>query len=344
MTVLVGGCDLFESEAYLELETEDQASILSAYQLACRQALAAVEGTVIHCDEGGLLACLGYPTAYEDAPHRAVRAALRLLEDLTARGHGALFGHSQLVMNPWVAVHTGTAIAQFDNEAVSLVGDARNVAARLTDEAERGAVVCTEATHRLIQSQFDCDSLGHRTIKGLSHPLEMFAVRGTRVSRSPVDVAAPAGLTPLTGRSHEVLLLQERWDQARQGMGQVVLITGDAGLGKSRLVYEIKRHIVDRETDTDDAAIVEWRCSPHFENTGLHPAIDFYERLLNLSADDTPAERHQRLLSHLEEYRPGPARARAPVCSVALSPAHRNLSGTRIVPGARTRGDIARDR
>ena len=257
---------------------------------------------MIQCNEGGLLACLGYPTAYEDAPHRAVRAALRLLEDLTAGGHGALLGHSQLVMNPWVAVHTGTAIAQCDNEAVSLVGEARSVAARLTDGAERGAVVCTEATHRLILGQFDCESLGHRTIKGVSHPLEIFAVRGTRVSRSPVDIAAPRGLTPLTGRSHELLLLQERWDQARQGMGQVVLITGEAGLGKSRLVYEIKRHIVEGDTDADDAAIVEWRCSPHFENTGLHPAIDFYERLLNFSADDTPAERHQRLLSHLEEY------------------------------------------
>ena len=151
---------------------------------------------------------------------------------------------------------------------MSLAGEARSVAARLTDEAERGAVVCTEATHRLILGQFDCDSLGHRTIKGVSQPLEIFAVRGTRVSRSPVDIAAATGLTPSTGRSHEVLLLQERWDQARQGMGQVVLITGEAGLGKSRLVYEIKRHIVDGDADTNDAAIVEWRCSPHFDNTG----------------------------------------------------------------------------
>ena len=154
VTVLVCGCDLFESEAYLEdLDAEDQAEVLRAFQQACEQAVRRFDGTVVQCNEQGLLVCFGYPVAYEDAARRAARTGLGLLEDLKALGEQLRREH-KLELNPWVGIHTGPAVVEAKEDAVSLVGEARNVAVRLEDVAEPGQIVCTEATHRLIRGQF----------------------------------------------------------------------------------------------------------------------------------------------------------------------------------------------
>src|SRR5262249_30652767 len=145
------------------------------------------------------------------------------------------------------AIHTGSAVAEMTAEnTVSVVGEARNIAARLGDLAESAAIVCTEATHRLIRGYFDCESLGRHKIKGRSQPVALYQVKAQSAARSAIDVAVPVGLSPLTGRDHEVTLLKDRWEQAQEGMGQIVLIIGEAGLGKSRLVYTIKEHIQEQ--------------------------------------------------------------------------------------------------
>ena len=188
-------------------------------------------------------------------------------------------------------------------ESVSLVGEARNVAVRLEDVAEPGQVVCTEATHRLLRGQFDCASLGRRKIKGVAQPVELFRVQGVGEARSPIEAAGPAGLTPLTGRDHEISLLKDRWEQAQEGMGQVVLLIGEPGLGKSRLVYTLKEHVLGQMVEGEvDAPVIEWRCSPHYQNTGLYPAIDFYERALGFGREEPPQARFDRLLHRLEQY------------------------------------------
>src|SRR5262249_49438848 len=148
--------------------------------------------------------------------------------------------------NPWVALHTGTAIVEVKADAVSLVGEVRNVAVRLKEAAEPGRVICTEATHRLFQSQFKSVSLGRRQIKGVAHPAQLFAVEEIARPRSLIEASAPPGLTPLTGRDHEISLLQARWEQAQEGMGQVVLLVGEPGLGKSRLVHTLKQHVLEQ--------------------------------------------------------------------------------------------------
>ena len=187
--------------------------------------------------------------------------------------------------------------------AVSLVGEARNVAVRLEDVAVAGQVICTEASHRLFQGRFQCASLGRQKIKGVAVPVELFRVEHVAVAGSLIDAVAPAELSPLTGRDQEVGLLMDRWDQAREGMGQVVLLVGEAGLGKSRLVHTMKQHVLGQGIEGEvDAPVIEWRCSPHFQNTGLHPAIDFYERALAFDRDVTPQARFDRLLHRLEQY------------------------------------------
>jgi serine/threonine protein kinase/predicted ATPase len=302
VTVLVCGCDLFESEAYLGLESEDQAQLLWAFQLACEQAVRNYDGTVVQCNEQGLLACFGYPVAHEDAAHRAAGAGLRLLDEVKAFG-GPLRRTHNLEPTPWVGLHTGPAIVEVKDDAVSLVGDARNVAVRLKEVAAPGQVTCTEATHRLFKGRFRCADLGRRTITGVARPVTLFRVEGVAASSSLFDAAAPAGLSPLVGRDHEISLLKDRWEQAREGMGQVVLLVGEPGLGKSRLVHTLKEYVLGQVGAGEaDAPVVEWRCSPHYQNTGLHPAIDFYERTLGFRPEDPPRDRFDRLLRHVAHY------------------------------------------
>jgi class 3 adenylate cyclase/predicted ATPase len=302
VTVLVCGCNLFESEAYLELDAEDQAKVLRAFQQECEQAVRRFDGTVVQCNEQGLLVCFGYPVAYEDGARRAARAGLGILEDVKALGE-QLHREQKLELNPWVGIHTGPAVVEATEEAVSLVGEARNVAIRLEDVAAPGQVVCTESVHRLIRGQVRCTSLGTRKIKGVAQPVELFRVEGIDEARSPIEAAGPAGLTPLTGRDHEISLLKDRWEQAQEGMGQVVLLVGEPGLGKSRLVYVLKEHVLGQRVEGEvDAPVIEWRCSPHFQNTGLYPAIDFYERALGFSREEPPQARFDRLVHRLAQY------------------------------------------
>src|SRR5262245_49033531 len=300
VTVLVCGCDLFDSETYLEgLDAEDQSKVLRGFQQACDQAARRLGGTVVQCNEQGLLVCFGYPVAYEDSAGRAAQAGLGILDDLKALGE-RLHREPKLELNLCVGVHTGPAVLESTEGTVSLVGEARNVAVRLTEVAVPGAVICSEATHRLLHGRFDCVSLGYKKIKGMAQPVELFQVRGVGETRGRVDAA---GLTPLTGRDHEVSLLRERWEQAQEGMGQVVLLIGEPGLGKSRLAYTLKEHVLGQMVEGEvDAPVIEWRCSPHYQNTGLYPAIDFYERGLGLRHDDPPQGRFDRMLHRLEQY------------------------------------------
>jgi class 3 adenylate cyclase/predicted ATPase len=303
VTVLAGGWALFQSEEFLETtDAEDQARVVTAFRLACEQAVRRFEGTVVQCSAEGLLVCFGYPVAYEDAARRAARTGLDLLEDLKSLGQ-ALHRGDQPELKPWVGIHTGPAVVEAGEESISLVGEARNVAVRLEDVAEPGQVVCSAATHRLLQGYLNCTSLGRRKLKGVSQPVELFLVQGVGEARNRVEVAELAGLTPLTGRENEISLLKDRWEQAQEGMGQVVLIVGEPGLGKSRLVYTMKQHVLGQMVEGEvDAPVIEWRCSPHYRNTGLYPAIDFYERALGSDREEPTQARFDRLLHRLEQY------------------------------------------
>src|SRR5262249_43544594 len=108
---------------------------------------------------------------------------------------------------------------------------------------------------------------------------------------------------PLVGRDHELSLLKDRWERAKEGMGQVVLLIGEPGLGKSRLVHALKEHVRGhRVEEAADAPVIEWRCAPHYQNTGLYPAVDYYERSLGFTREEPPQVRFDRLLQRLEQY------------------------------------------
>ena len=156
----------------------------------------------------------------------------------------------------------------------------------------------SEATYRLVEGYFICESFGEHTLRGVSQPLHIYRVLGESGATSRLDVAQPRGLTPLVGRESEVTLLLERWEQVEAGQGQVVLLSGDAGIGKSRLVQRLKEHVA-QEPHTR----WEGRSLPYFENTALYPLIDLFQRLLRFQADDTPDEKFGKLEQTLSQYR-----------------------------------------
>ena len=302
LTVLICGCDVFASERYLELDSENQADVLRAFLDTCETAVQQFGGTIVQSSDEGIVACFGFPLVYEDAAGRAARTGLAIFEGMKIPGERLRLA-DKLNLDRWVVIHTGAAVVESKAGGVSLVGEARNVAVRLEDVAVAGQVICTDGSHRLFQGRFQCASLGRQKIRSVPGPVELFRVEHVAVARSPIDAVAPAELSPLTGRDQEVGLLKDRWELAKEGMGQVVLIIGEPGLGKSRLVHTLKEHVLGQMMEGEvDAPVIEWRCSPHFQNTGLYPAIDFYEQALGFGREVAPQARFDLMLHRLEQY------------------------------------------
>lgn len=300
VTVLACGCGLFESEAYLHLDAEDQAKLVRAFHKTCEAAVLRFDGTLVPWNEQGLLACFGYPVAFEDSAHRAARAGLGILADLKVLSE-QLRREPELALIPWIGIHTGPAVVEAQENSILLVGEAPNVALRLGDVAVVGQVICSDTAYQLIERRFQCASLGPRKIKGVAQPVEIFRI--VDEAAGATATIGPAGLTPLTGRDHEVHLLKDRWEQTQEGMGQVVLLIGEAGLGKSRLVHTLKEHVLgDLSREELNASVIEWRCSPQFQNTGLYPALEFFERDFAFEGAESPQARFDRMLQRLEQH------------------------------------------
>ncbi len=304
-------CDLFETSEFLEeVDPQDQHRILREYQSLCDEIIEEFDATLVQSGNEGVLVCFGYPLAHEDSTRRSVQAALKLQERVKMLN--ADLQRQKLDLAPWIGLHTGHVVigeagrGSIGHDSLSIVGEPRSIVTRLDQVAEPGMVIVSEATKRLTAGYFDFESLGQFRFKGVSQKLEFFEVTGERPILSRIDRAANLGeLTPLTGRDREVGLLVDRWDQAVEGMGQIVLLIGEAGLGKSRLVYTIKDYVLaDQEPEEPEEPaqqIVEWFCSPLHANSSLFAAREYFERLLNFQPEDAPADRLDRLAGHLED-------------------------------------------
>lgn len=303
MTALFCSFDLGEEGASSEaLDPEDQQEQLLTAARVCREVIDRFQGTVIGSPGDGLLASFGFPVAREDAAQWAVRAGLAIQEAIAElnKQNGEQKG---IKFSGRVTIHTGFALVgdwsgHASGESLTVVGEARNVAIRLEGIADPGTVLISAATQRLVQGFFVCETRGLHAFKGLTHPLEVFRVLRPSQARHKMEAAVLAGLTPLVGRDQEVGLLRDRWEQAREGIGQVVFLVGEAGIGKSRLVHVLKEH-VQKESGGRPDAVVEWRCSPHHQNTALYPVADFFENLLAFQREDDPRSRLDKLVDHL---------------------------------------------
>ena len=263
------------------------------------RAITSFDGYVAQYLGDGVLAYFGYPTAHEDDAARAARAGLAIVEKL----RGAQLPHPIHVR---VGIHTGLVVAGEMGsgdypEHRAIVGETPNFAARLQEQAMPDSVVISPATYRLVAGLFECEDLGQRTLKGISSPSLLYRVVRESEAQSRFEVAVKTGLTPLVGREHELGLLRERWQDARQGKGQVVLLSGEPGIGKSRLVQTL-----GQEALTEGATRIEFRCSPYHRNSAFYPIIDHLQRLLGFQREE-PAEskldKLARMLSTLSFHR-----------------------------------------
>jgi predicted ATPase len=178
------------------------------------------------------------------------------------------------------------------------LGEVPNIGSRIEGLAAPNTIAISEATYHLVQGYFDCQDLGAQTLRGVSQPLNVYRVLGESGVHSRLDIASARGLTPLVGREQEVGLLSERWAQVKAGHGHVVLLTGDAGIGKSRLVQMLKDHIANQPH-------TRWECrsSEYYQNTALFPLTDLFQRLLRFQSEDTPDTKLEKLASALRQYR-----------------------------------------
>jgi class 3 adenylate cyclase len=295
-------CDLVDStKLSSQLDPEEYREVVRAYQSACTEVITRFDGHIAQLLGDGLLVYFGYPQAHEDDAQRAVRAGLGML---AARGdlNSRLQQAQGLQLAIRVGIHTGLVVigemggAQRQEQLA--LGEVPNIASRIQGLAEPNTIMVSMDTYRLIQGYFDCRALGAQAIRGVAEPVQVYCVLQESGARGRLDVAVTRGLTPLVGRESEVTLLLELWEQAKSRHGHVVLLSGEAGIGKSRLVHMLKEHIAD-ESHT------RWECrsSEYSQNTALFPVTELFQRLLQFETGDTPDEKVGKLEHVLSQYR-----------------------------------------
>ena len=305
LTVLF--CDLVGSTALTgRPDPEDYREVVHAYHQICAEVLQHFDGYVAQYLGDGVLGYFGYPVAHEDDAQRAVRAGLGLLDALAA-----LLTHPALPLGEQVAVrlgiHTGLVVmgdvgAGAHHEPLAL-GETPNIAARLQHLATPNTLVISAATHQLVAGYFRCKSLGMHTLPGLAQPLEVYHVLDASGAQSRLEVAATHGLTPLVGRAQEVGLLMACWTRVTEGMGQVVILGGEAGIGKSRLVQVLKEHVAG-----EGHPWLECQGLPYYQHTALYPLTELLtRRLLHLEHEATAAQKVQQLEAFLIQQGLAPA-------------------------------------
>jgi class 3 adenylate cyclase/predicted ATPase len=301
LTVLF--CDLVDSTVLAsQLDPEDLREVVRAYQETCAKVIARFEGHIAQYLGDGLLVYFGYPQAHEDDAQRAVRTGLSIVEAM-AQLNARLEPERGAQLAVRLGIHTGLVVVGevgggTRQEQLAL-GETPNLAARLQGLAAANTLVISAATFQLLGGFFACQPLGTPLLKGLAQPLAVYRVLYERMARSRLEAAGRTGWTPLVGREQEIGLLQERWAQVKDGLGQVVLLSGEAGIGKSRLVQGLTEQVAAEP----HAWLTPCQCSPYYQNTSLYPMIDLLERVaLRFEREESLPQKISKLEGFLVQY------------------------------------------
>ncbi|MBI2740872.1 MAG: AAA family ATPase [Rhodospirillales bacterium] len=272
--------DMAGSSALAErLDPEDLREVIRAFQDACVRAIARFDGFAAKFMGDGVMAYFGYPLAHEDDAERAVRAGLTVVDEV-----GGLTLQGAVRLDVRVGIATGLVVVGEtvgEGEQV-VIGETPNLAARLQGAAETNAVVIAESTKRLLAGRFDLEDLGRQFLKGMASPVPSWRVLGERAAESRFEARQARRATGLFGRDREVDLIMDCWAATLRGEGRVVLLSGEAGIGKSRVVEALRQRIGE-----EPHTRIHCQCSPHHSNSPLHPVIAQLERAAGFAHDDT---------------------------------------------------------
>ncbi|MDQ3900639.1 MAG: AAA family ATPase, partial [Actinomycetota bacterium] len=299
-----------------QLGEEGMYSVMRECLSRMTEAVHHYEGYVASFTGDGIMALFGAPIAHEDSARRAVAAAMRMqcsLEQYAreiTRQHGVPVRFRVGLNTGPVVVGTVTDDLQMDFTAI---GDTVNLAARMQQVAEPGSVFISEPTHRIVGDHFDCEPLGELAVKGKAQPVAAWRVVRERPVRSRLEVAAERGLTRFVGRAQELRALEESLEMARQGAGQVVLVSGEAGIGKSRLLFELRRRLHGQ-----DVTWIEGHCISYLTNSPYLPVVDLVKNAFGIRDDDSDAEVVAGVDEAVSRWQE-PARGAAPYLKYVLS-------------------------
>jgi class 3 adenylate cyclase/predicted ATPase len=279
------------TELAARLDPEDLGALIGAYRACCVEVVKGWAGHVAKFMGDGVLVYFGWPAAHEDDAERAVQAGLELTKAVADLQTGR---EVQLAARVGIAtglVVVGELTGSGEAQERSVVGETPNLAARLQALAPSHGVVISPGTRRLIGGLFDLSELGQHALKGLAEPVRAWQVLGPSRIEDRFEAREAAGLTALVGREGELTLLLRRWEQAKDGEGQVVLLSGEAGIGKSRLIRAVRERLGPDEPHT----LLSHFCSPFQQTSALHPVIGLLERAAGYAHDDPPQRKLEKL-------------------------------------------------
>jgi class 3 adenylate cyclase len=290
-------CDIAASTALsTRLDPEDLSAVVRAYQSTVRSTISRFGGFIARYVGDGVLIYFGWPEAHETDAESAVRAALAVIAAVTESPiHGEHLSIRIGIATGLMVV--GSPIGEGDSRQQTAIGETPNLAARLQSLAKPNAVVIAAGTRRLVGDLFDYRDLGAVDVKGIAKPVAAWQVLGQSVVASRFEALHASSLIPLVGRGEEIELLLRRWAQAKDGAGQVVLIQGEAGVGKSRLVEGL------RESTGKDHIWVAIRCSPFHTASAFHSIIEYLKRVLGWQPEDTAQQHLAKLEAGLGGFR-----------------------------------------
>src|SRR6266436_4225532 len=292
-------CDLVGStELSARLDPEDLREVIAAYHRAVADVVGNLDGFVAKYMGDGVLVYFGYPRAHEDDAERAVRAGLGVVDAVGRLDVKSVKLQARVGIATGLVV-VGDLIGEGSAQEQSVVGETPNLAARLQALAEPGAVVIAAGTRRLVGDLFEYRDLGAVEVKGIAAPVPAWQVLRPSVVESRFEALRGSALSPLVGRDEEIDLLLRRWARAKAGDGQVVLISGEPGLGKSRIAAGLEERL-----HPEPHICLRYFCSPHHQDSALFPFVDQLGRAAGFALEDPPAVKLQKLEAVLSPAAP----------------------------------------
>jgi class 3 adenylate cyclase len=273
-----------------ELDLEDYKDLIRSYHVTCTRVIGSHGGSVAQYAGDGVMAYFGYPRAQEDDPERAALAALTALKEVSeikTNWGGKLTAR--------VGIATGQVLIDgLAYEGVEMIrsamGEIPNLAARLQSLAEPGTVVVSEPTRRLLGNQFICEDAGRHELKGFRDPVQVYRIREVRTTASRFEARQHGARSHFVNRLEEVTLLRRRWERAGKGQGNMVLLSGEPGIGKSRLARELVDHAAGHKH-----VRLQFQCSAHHTSSALYPVTAHFEHAARFAPSDSPAEKLHKL-------------------------------------------------